>query len=159
MMRFFTILLVLTSVSCVSSEVQDTNPITSSTANERRVEFAQSDFDTCQLSTPTETWEYWDVVLSKEDKEKIRLTPYYDLILYHFDWGRGIRNGFCLWTGGRLQTWFNKRGVNHPDSMSSILIRLYWAHLNGCDPKIEAFVRSAYPASPELLRCTNKDFS
>ena len=138
---------------CASSGSPNITSGISTVTDERRAELAKEDFDTCQLKTPEETWAYWNIALSEEDKERVKSTPYGDLILFHHSWGMGIRNGFCLWKGGPLQNWFNERGVSHPDSMSQLLIELYWSHLNGCNPQIDAFTRTDNLGNPELLRC------
>ncbi|MEM8936697.1 MAG: DUF6794 domain-containing protein [Pseudomonadota bacterium] len=116
-------------------------------------EYESESFDACTLTTPEDTWAYWDVVFSEEEKGRIKSTAYRDLILFHFGWGMGIRNGLCLWRGGPLKHWFEARGLTHPDDMSGYLIALYWARLNGCIPDVEAFVSETYPSNPELLNC------
>lgn len=43
----------------------------------------------------------------------------------HFGTGKRIRNNWSLWRKSRLSTYFNKKGVFHPDDMSSIILRSY----------------------------------
>ncbi|MEM6901460.1 MAG: DUF6794 domain-containing protein [Pseudomonadota bacterium] len=59
----------------------------------------------------------------------------------------------CLWSGGPLKDWFIERNITHPDGMSGILIDLYWARLNKCQPDVEAYVRQTLPLKPEPLNC------
>jgi hypothetical protein len=107
----------------------------------RQAEILSDGFSSCDLASSAEAFIFWDGTLSAEDKETVRQNAKSDLILYHHGWGMGIRNGFCLWKGGALQTWFMDRGVSHPDSMSMILIELYWAELNECRPDIKNIVQ------------------
>ena len=152
-MRSITTFVLVVLTSCASENLPSTTQDVSTVADERHAGFAEDDFDACQLSTPEETWVYWNTVLSDEDRANVKSTPYGDLILFHHGWGTGIRNGLCLWKGGPLQSWFIERETSHPDGMSQTLITLYWAHLNGCSPQVDGFARAAYPRNPELLRC------
>lgn len=44
----------------------------------------------------------------------------------HFGTGKGIRNDWNLWRKSRLARYFNKKGIYHPDDMSSIILRSYY---------------------------------
>ncbi len=138
---------------CVTAFATDDPVRTSETETVNEADYASEDFDTCSLSTPQETWAYWDAVLSDEDKNLVKATPFDDLITFHMGWGMGIRNGMCLWRIGPLKTWFETRGVSHPDSMSHKLIQLYWAYLNDCKIDPDAFVRNEEFDSDEHLGC------
>lgn len=50
---------------------------------------------------------------------------------YHMGLGMWIRNNWGLWGGSRLQTYFLRRGITHPDEMSSIILDYYHDCLNG----------------------------
>lgn len=55
---------------------------------------------------------------------------------YHHSIGRKIRNEFGLWKGAGccpvgeapLYYWFYRRGLSHPDDMSTIILELAWCH-------------------------------
>jgi hypothetical protein len=64
--------------------------------------YLSDEFDACDLTSPKETWKFWDAVLSAEDRDKVKLQTKENLILFHHGWGTGIRNEFCLWKGGPL---------------------------------------------------------
>jgi len=135
-MRYLQIMLLLTLgflTGCTdsSSETLDKNEIQISETE--KTNYLSKEFDGCDLTSPEETWKYWDVVLSSEDKDRVKTQTKTDLILFHHGWGTGIRNELCLWKGGPLQKWFLDRDVSHPDEMSMILIELYWSKLNGCN--------------------------
>lgn len=148
----FCILIVLAGCKLPEKEMNDSKTI--AVSQERRAELESESFETCQLRNPEETWIFWDNVLKDEDKETVKSASYDSLIQFHHGWGTGIRNSFCLWKGGPLQTWFNEHQVSHPDSMSQVLIELYWAHLNGCNPQVSEFARSD-PGDTDLLNCPN----
>ncbi len=54
-----------------------------------------------------------------------------DMALYHHGLGTWIRNNWGLWEGSRLSVWFQKKGIEHPDIMSGIILTSFWRHLNG----------------------------
>jgi len=49
----------------------------------------------------------------------------------HHGFGTGIRNGWGLWSGSELQTWFKDRGIHHADDMSGIIFSSYYRHVKG----------------------------
>jgi len=159
-MRLLFFFISLTFASCAPPDRQQVAEKTSIVTEERRAEITSERFDACTLENPEETWVFWNNVLSDEDKEKVKSTSYSNLIQFHHGWGTGIRNGFCLWKGGPLESWLYENGVTHPDSMSQYLIELYWSHLNECDPQVNAFAQSDYPGNSDLLHCpSNLDLS
>ena len=143
----------LTLSACATEGPEDSLSPNLRTSSGRQAELSKESFDTCTFRTPEETWVHWDAVLSEDDKRTLKNTPYGDLIIFHHGWGTGIRNEFCLWRGGSLQNWFRDHGVEHPDSMSQILIELYWAHLMNCDSDVEQFSSSDYPTDSKFLGC------
>lgn len=70
--------------------------------------------------------------MSEEDKEKVKDTPFSDLILYHHGWGTGIRNSFGLWRGNTelLKSACSSESC-HPDDASMEIIYGVWNRLNG----------------------------
>lgn len=49
---------------------------------------------------------------------------------HHFGLGLNIRNGYNLWKGGLLKTYFKLNGIRHPDDMSGIILTTYHRKLN-----------------------------
>lgn len=49
----------------------------------------------------------------------------------HFGFGMWMRNNWGLWGGSRLQTYFNEKGIYHPDDMSGIILTSYYRYLKG----------------------------
>lgn len=79
--------------------------------------------------------------ISKEDRSylsRLKGMAEKDLISLHFTLGMGIRNHFGLWTDNdllkaecaKLLTEEGHEEPNHPDSMSSLIIRRLHANLN-----------------------------
>jgi peroxiredoxin len=60
-----------------------------------------------------------------------------NMILYHDDLGRWIRNNWALWAGSRLSKYFNQLGIFHPDDMSGIILTSYWRHLQSRPIKLD----------------------
>lgn len=52
-----------------------------------------------------------------------------DLLRFHHNLGRWIRNNYKLWEEGPLTSYFNDMGIHHPDDMSGIIIESFWHHL------------------------------
>ncbi|NJW55826.1 DUF6794 domain-containing protein, partial [Salinimicrobium oceani] len=49
----------------------------------------------------------------------------------HFGSGMGIRNGWELWEGkNRIARYFKRKGISHPDDMSSIILTSFHRTLN-----------------------------
>lgn len=73
-----------------------------------------------------------DKLLSEVDKKEMQVLPKRDdMIRYHLGLGMWMRNNWGLWSGSRLQKYFNDRGVTHPDEMSSVVLYYYHDWLNG----------------------------
>jgi hypothetical protein len=73
-----------------------------------------------------------DRILKEIEKKEMRDLPKKeDMIQYHFGIGMWMRNNWGLWIGSRLQTYFYRRGIHHPDSMSSVVLDYYYDWLNG----------------------------
>lgn len=72
-----------------------------------------------------------DKILSEKDKEYIKGLPKKDdTIDLHFSLGMWIRNNWGLWGGSRLQIYFLKKRINHPDDMSGKILEAYYDWLN-----------------------------
>jgi hypothetical protein len=52
--------------------------------------------------------------------------------------GLWIRNNWGLWSGSRLQAYFRNLGINHPDSMSGVILVSYHRYLNKLDIQLDA---------------------
>lgn len=73
-----------------------------------------------------------DKMLSEINKKEMKEQPDRDgMIEYHFFFGMHLRNSWGLWGGSRLQKYFTERGIDHPDSMSGIILEHYHDWLNG----------------------------
>lgn len=70
-------------------------------------------------------------LLPKKQVEEIQNGSEKDMIQCHHGLGTWLRNNWGLWKGSRLSTWFNEKGIRHPDDMSGIILDSFWRHLNG----------------------------
>ena len=71
-----------------------------------------------------------DQLLSEEDKVYIKGLPKEDVLKHlHFGLGMWIRNNWGLWGGSRLQKYLFDIS-DHPDGMSSIILKYYYDWLN-----------------------------
>lgn len=72
-----------------------------------------------------------DVLLSEEDRGLIKkLKDRDETIMLHHGLGTWLRNNWGLWSGSRLQKYFKKRKIKHPDAMSSLILEFYYDWLN-----------------------------
>lgn len=79
-------------------------------------------------------------ILKPKDIEAIKnLKDRSETILYHHGFGTWLRNNWGLWGGSRLQQYLIKKGIDHPDSMSSIILEYYYDWLNGQNDKWKEF--------------------
>jgi len=44
--------------------------------------------------------------------------------------GMWMRNNWGLWGDSRLADWFAEKGIDHPDDMSTIILKSFWRRLN-----------------------------
>lgn len=71
-------------------------------------------------------------LLKPKDVEAIRnLKSKDEMSLYHFGLGMWLRNNWGLWGGSRLQQYFIKKNIDHPDNMSGIILSYYYDWLHG----------------------------
>lgn len=76
-------------------------------------------------------------MLSAGDRKMMASKTEKDLWEYHLGLGTGLRNEWGLWAHSRLAQYFEALGVDHPEEMSSIIIKSYWRRLNHQDIKLE----------------------
>ncbi len=76
-------------------------------------------------------------MLPAPEVEKMKNGPEKDMINHHFGLGRWMRNNWGLWSQSRLQEYFHKLGLRHPDDMSSVILTSFWRHLNNQPLKVE----------------------
>ncbi len=76
-------------------------------------------------------------MLSEEDLDRIKNGSEDDLALLHHGFGTGLRNSWGLWSGSSLSRWFNRKGIDHPDDMSGIIILSLYRDLRGVPRKLD----------------------
>lgn len=79
-------------------------------------------------------FESLDVILTEDDRATLKkglTTLEQEMSLGHFGLGLWLRNTWGLWAGSRLAQYFNELRINHPDTMSSIILDSYQRHLRG----------------------------
>ncbi|MCK9573144.1 MAG: hypothetical protein M0R20_01920 [Candidatus Omnitrophica bacterium] len=64
-----------------------------------------------------------------------------DMGKYHRGLGMWIRNNWGLWSGSRLEVYFNNLRVHHPDDMSGIILDSFWRKLNNKPIKLEKQIK------------------
>ena len=69
-------------------------------------------------------------VLPSKIIRKIKEGKELDVIQFHENLGRWMRNYWGLWQGSRLKDYFQSTGVHHPDDMSSIILVSFHRHLH-----------------------------
>ena len=71
--------------------------------------------------------------MTPEFKAKVRATPKDQLIIFHLDWGTGIRNTYGLWRGNTdlLNSCAALAPGTEPEAepVSMVLIKLVWERL------------------------------
>src|SRR5690606_4613258 len=81
-----------------------------------------------------------DSILSHDDKQTIKkLNSSNETYLFHHGLGTWIRNNWGLWGESRLKQYFLERKIDHPDSMSAIILAYYYDWLNGENAEWEKF--------------------
>jgi len=68
--------------------------------------------------------------LPQEELDRIGRISEKDMVLYHSNLGRTLRNKWGLWTGSRLQTFFFDLGLQHADDMSGVILDSFWRHIH-----------------------------
>jgi hypothetical protein len=67
--------------------------------------------------------------MSGRDKLVLRNIKKDSLILFHLTWGEEIRNRFGLWSGN--DALIKDAKVDHPDSVSAVIMEAVWEELQG----------------------------
>jgi len=81
-----------------------------------------------------------DKILKPNDRKAIKeLEAADDTALFHFGLGMWLRNNWGLWGGSRIQQYLESKGIDHPDSMSGVIINYYYDWLNERHDKWKAF--------------------
>ena len=79
-----------------------------------------------------ESFHVLDTLLSAKTVRVMRSLPDREAMSeFHFGLGMWLRNNWGFWGGSRLQQYFVRRGVEHPDNMSGILLEYYYDYLHG----------------------------
>ena len=55
----------------------------------------------------------------------------------HLELGMWIRNNWGLWSSSELSKYFNKLGLNHPDDISTVILRSYHRKLNNKEIRLD----------------------
>ncbi|HUH25629.1 MAG TPA: DUF6794 domain-containing protein [Flavobacterium sp.] len=63
------------------------------------------------------------------------------LIESHFGRGQVIRNDWGLWNKSRLKRYFKRKGISHPDDMSSIILTSFYRKLNNQEVRFREQIR------------------
>ncbi len=72
-----------------------------------------------------------DKMLPAGMRESLRTAVEADLSRHHFGLGLWLRNNWRLWSASsHLRQYFDKLGVHHADSISSLILASYWRYLN-----------------------------
>ena len=72
-----------------------------------------------------------DKLIGEEMRNEVRSAD--NVIKFHMSLGMWIRNNWGLWSGSRLQIYFQENGTHHPDEMSSIILSTYKIWLENND--------------------------
>lgn len=73
-----------------------------------------------------------DKILKVYEKENIKnLKDNSEMVKYQLGFGMWLRNNWSLWHGSRISKYFNERGIDDPESMSSIILSYYYDWLKG----------------------------
>ncbi len=88
-------------------------------------------------------WRFLDQEWSEQTKKWALEKSENDFsVSQHFGSGLWMRNSWGLWAGSRLAKYFNENGIEHPDNMSSIIVRTYYRHLKGEEIDIEQLFKN-----------------
>lgn len=92
-----------------------------------------------------------DRMLSETDKQELKHPDAeHGLGRFHFGLGLWMRNNWQLWGGSRLQQYFERLGITHPDNMSGIILGAYSDYLNGKALDEKSLVTSPSPAPSDV---------
>lgn len=60
-----------------------------------------------------------------------------DMIQWHFNIGRWIRNNWGLWGEGKLKDYMRGLGFTHPDDMSQTILDTFWCKRHNQEFRLE----------------------
>ena len=93
--------------------------------------------------------------LSEDDLNHIKNANDQERSLLHFDFGRGLRNSWGLWTGSALSEWFNQKGIYHAEDMSGIILNSLYLDLHGHPTNLDEQIKH-YQAHWEEVKKSKK---
>ncbi len=88
-----------------------------------------------------------DTLLSTDQRALLRRTLPDDSFRYHFPLGMWIRNEFGLWGGGPLRDSLVAVGLEHPDTMSDVVLKAYGLYLREEPIDLRALASAPRPAA------------
>ncbi len=90
-------------------------------------------------------------ILEYKGSEGLKNGTENNMYFQHSYLGRDLRNEWGLWSGSQLSKWFNKKGIEHPDDMSGIILISYWRHLNSKPIKLEEQIKESQDYWEEVM--------
>jgi len=122
-MRSFLLLIILALYGCSGRE---TGTTTAKDAGQ------PAPIDVQSLKSLRDVFSTLDQQLPMETKNAIAscATPF-DTIKFHGNLGMWMRNNLGFWGDAPFKAKFLDEGIGHPDEMSGLTLRLYWAYLIG----------------------------
>lgn len=78
-----------------------------------------------------------DSLTSPKFKRYLECVEENALASFHFGLGMWLRNNWGLWAGSELNTYFQEKGIFHPDDMSSIIITSYYRYIHQEELKLD----------------------
>ena len=91
--------------------------------------------------TLDETYTFLDSWFEKNERMYIKAMSKRDLWKLHSTIGRKLRNDLGLWGKSELKDYFTELGVSHPDEISGIILRAYWAKMNSYTLNLEEEIK------------------
>ena len=143
MKKVFAILFCICIIFCgcsqsdnISNEKSDYQSV-----NTEEIEIVDSSNEEDIPSDLNEAYKLLDGSLSDEDIAYIRDCTDEDLAMMHFGLGLWIRNNWIYQSNNKIVKEFAKRGINHPDDISGLIIKGYRLHLNELPCEIDEIIK------------------
>ena len=93
-------------------------------------------------------------MFSEKDRECFKKAK--DLCIYHHTLGRRIRNEWKLWEKGSvLLKWFEKKGLAHPDDISSVILDATQANMKEQEFDLDREIGIYKQYWDEMNKCEN----
>jgi hypothetical protein len=104
-------------------------------------------------TTLEETYIYLNQIFSDEEKYSFMTLPEEEAtIRLHHGLGRWIRNNWGLWGNSKLRKYLLEKGLQHPDEMSSFILRSYHRYLNNNQFRVgEKILIDYFPANDTIF--------